>query len=677
MRKLLFLSAVLAACASVAGAQEKLTYADLVRRLTDLERLSVLPATGETCRQWSSYNRLSRYDAAAGKYVRWNQNIDGMGVIRREGDEEVFAEMKGPGCIWRIWSARPQAGHVKVYLDGAKTPAVDLPFDGYFNGKSEPFVYGSLVHTTARGRNNYVPIPYRKSCRIVGAKDWGKFFLIDYTTFPPGTEVPTFRRELPAEGVAALRKADEFLGNWLGTDPGGRRAGQVTETRTLTLAGATAGRAATLKGPRAITAIRIRMDAPGLQDRAAQVAALRQLALRITWDGEKSPAVWCPLGDFFGTAPGVNKYKSLPMGMTDEGFYCFWYMPFATAAEVELVNDGAIERKLTVELTHAPLSRPIDRLGRFHAKWHRDALLPREPERKIDWTLLRTTGRGRFVGTMLHVWNPRGRWWGEGDEKFFVDGEKFPSWFGTGSEDYFGYAWCNPELFQNAYHNQTLCTRNVGHVSVNRWHITDNVPFQTSFEGAIEKYFPNARPTLYAAVVYWYLADGGQDPYPELPLDKRVGYWGQPVGLAAKGAVEGERMRPLSVGGGRVSTQAMDAFGRDKWSGGTQLWWTRGKVGDRLTLAMRVPAAGRYELKFQLTKAKDYAIVQLYFDGRKLGKPIDLYNPNVLPTGELSLGTLDLAAGSHRLTVEIVGANPQAKKAYLFGLDYIRFVPAK
>ena len=62
--------------------------------------------------------------------------------------------------------------------------------------------------------------------------------------------------------------------------------------------------------------------------------------------------------------------------------------------------------------------------------------------------MLRTQGRGRFCGVMLHVWNPRGGWWGEGDEKFFVDGEKFPSTFGTGSEDYFGYAWCDPHLFQ-------------------------------------------------------------------------------------------------------------------------------------------------------------------------------------------------------------------------------------
>ena len=79
----------------------------------------------------------------------------------------------------------------------------------------------------------------------------------------------------------------------------------------------------------------------------------------------------------------------------------------------------------------------------------------RESERAIDWPFLKTEGAGRFVGLHAARVESARRWWGEGDEKFFVDGEKFPSTIGTGSEDYFGYAWCCPALFQNAYHNQT------------------------------------------------------------------------------------------------------------------------------------------------------------------------------------------------------------------------------
>jgi hypothetical protein len=353
--------------------------------------------------------------------------------------------------------------------------------------------------------------------------------------------------------------------------------------------------------------------------------------------------------------------------MTDDGFYSFWYMPFDAGARIELVNDGAVKRTVELRVTHAPLARSAAGLGRFHAKWHRDAFLPEEPERRIDWTMLKTRGLGRFCGVALHVWNPKGGWWGEGDEKFFVDGEKFPSTIGTGSEDYFGYAWGDPTLFQQAYHAQPLSSGNRGHVSVDRWHITDSIPFQASFEGAIEKYFPNAKPTLYACTVYWYLAPSGTDPYEPQPLDQRVGYAVLPPPRAVPGVTEGEKMEVLAKTGGNTQVQDLDG-----WSEGAHLWWTGGKPGDRLDLAVTAPKAGRFNLTAQMTKARDYGIVQLSLDGKKLGEPIDFYNPEVVPTGVLKLGEHDLAAGRHTLTLEIVGANGKAVKAYMAGVDFVK-----
>jgi len=199
-------------------------------------------------------------------------------------------------------------------------------------------------------------------------------------------------------------------------------------------------------------------------------------------------------------------------------------MPFASRALVEVENDGPQAVAMSWEAVHAPLDRAADSLLRFHAKWHRD-LPPPRPDRHPDWTLLQTQGRGRFVGTQLHVWNPAGGWWGEGDEKFFIDGEKFPSTFGTGSEDYFGFAWSSATTFNEPLHGQPVNQNNAGHASLHRWHIADNVPFQQSFEGSIEKYFPDSRPTLYATAVYWYLAADGIDTYGPVPVADRVGYW--------------------------------------------------------------------------------------------------------------------------------------------------------
>jgi hypothetical protein len=79
----------------------------------------------------------------------------------------------------------------------------------------------------------------------------------------------------------------------------------------------------------------------------------------------------------------------------------------------------------------------------------------------------------------------------------------------------------------------------------------------------------------------------------------------------------------------------------------------------------------------QLTEAVDYGIVQLSLDGRQLGGPIDLYHNGVTVTGEVDLGTLELSAGEHKLTVEITGANPKAVKSYMFGLDYVRLREVK
>ena len=91
----------------------------------------------------------------------------------------------------------------------------------------------------------------------------------------------------------------------------------------------------------------------------------------------------------------------------------------------------------------------------------------------------------------------------------------------------------------------------------------------------------------------------------------------------------------------------------------------------------RWPRAARYEVSVGLTKARDYGIVQLSLDGKKAGEPIDLYNPDVVPSGPIALGVYDLAQGRHDLTVEIVGANPKAEKSYMFGISELELKPAR
>jgi Protein of unknown function (DUF2961) len=531
MRSVAKLSAMvlLALMAGPASSQADnlLTYPALVDWLTDFERLALLPAMGERTGLSSSYDRASQYDADHDRYVNWGANADGGGVIRHEDIGDVLAVLKGPGALVRIWSATAATGHLKFFFDGAETPILDTPFARLFDHGLAPFYFPALVYIAGAGvpgPNNYVPIPFKRSLKIVADPGWGNYYQFTYVQFPQ-FDVASFTLPLSAKDLAALGRANEALGADAGdgSEPRALPAAKPTKIDVSVKPGETRS-LIELVGPAAISNLRIKLQLPSEVE--AHRRMLRELALRVTWDDDAAPSIWSPLGDFFGFFGGAQKFKAYPVGVERDGaFYSRWFMPFARRAKIEIVNDGGEAVPVECELVATTLRFPVSAYGRFHAKWHRDAFLPDRVDRQPDWTILTTKGRGRFVGTHLHVWNPKGSWWGEGDEKFFVDGEKFPSEFGTGSEDYFGYAWSSSGLFSRPYHNQILNEKNAGHIVVNRWHFADSTPFQTSFEGAIEKYFPNDRPTLYSAVAYWYLSAGGEDPYGPVPLAERLGYW--------------------------------------------------------------------------------------------------------------------------------------------------------
>jgi Protein of unknown function (DUF2961) len=146
-------------------------------------------------------------------------------------------------------------------------------------------------------------------------------------------------------------------------------------------------------------------------------------------------------------------------------------------------------------------------------------VLPTRPFR--DWHVGTLEGTGHQVGTMLDVENPPSTaWWGEGDEKIFVDGEAFPSLFGTGTEDYFGYAWSTPEPFAHAYHAQTRApgASFAGQFSMNRFHVLDPIPFTRSLRFDFEIWHWSDTSIAADALLYWYARPGGRDDFPR-PAD--------------------------------------------------------------------------------------------------------------------------------------------------------------
>ena len=519
---------IVALAQAVSSAGETITYNDLVSRLSDLERLATPIVPGEKTFASTSHDRGSKYNAETDKYENWGSNDDRGGCIRWEGGAQVMVDLKGAGVLWRIWSARAKHGHIKIYIDGQEEPIVDKPVRAYFGDLFKE--YPGLAMSLSRGQNEFIPISFSKSCKVVVERDWGMYFHCTHTIFPEGTKVEPFPGFTP-EVKAMLKKASDAWAS-RGSNPYAENPTAATTKKTL---GIEPGKTAdlSLSGAGAIRVLKATpLELP--EEKLKQEDILRELTISISWDNEEKPSVWAPLGDFFGTSPGLNPFKTLPMGCIDGTFYSHWYMPYAKGAKIVLINDGKAARKVEVELETVKLDEAeANKLLRFCAAWHSDDFTGLDMKRFMriggdrwpDWPLLVVEGKGRFVGMAEHIWK-FGGWWGEGDERFFIDGEKYPSTVGTGSEDYIGYAWAaNPPFitFDSALAAVSRLKPDAQEDTSNcRFHVCDDLPFSKSFQGFIETLtFPNCKPVLYDTCVYWYRETDARNPYPVVPAAGR------------------------------------------------------------------------------------------------------------------------------------------------------------
>jgi len=211
------------------------------------------------------------------------------------------------------------------------------------------------------------------------------------------------------------------------------------------------------------------------------------LVLRIYWDNNEKPSVEVPLGDFFGVGYGAQKdFQSLPVSVSSFGRSgsCFWKMPFKKHAKITLSNEmtgyGPVELYYYIDWEKTP-SLPANSLY-FHARYHQQT-----PAIPGDHVILNTIGRGNYIGTVYSVLQTQNGWFGEGDDRFYIDGQKNPSLQGTGTEDYFGDAWGFRE-FGGAYHGVTRYEGPLkgDRVTAYRWHIQDPIRFSKSLKFTIE-----------------------------------------------------------------------------------------------------------------------------------------------------------------------------------------------
>ena len=343
----------------------------------------------------------------------------------------------------------------------------------------------------------------------------------------------------------------------------------------------------------------------------------RLLRIRAYYDGSDVASVDAPLGDFFAVGHGLERaVKSLMIRDSSDGRArnSYWPMPFRKRCRITVTNEGARYTGLYYHVDWQKMPALPPDTAYFHARYRQ--LLP-APADGSPWVFLETSGRGFYVGTVLNVIQAEPGWFGEGDDMFYVDGEKVASIQGTGSEDYFNDAW-GLHVVDGDYAGVTVADgEGLGaRMTAYRWHLTDPVPFQKSLRVEIEHkgwtYKPDGtvrtafgvREDLMSSVAYWY-QEGIAAAQPAVPYGRARLPQGNALQLELETALPDAKTQ-----GGKASIFP-DLF----WGKDVVIFAAEGP-GSRIEIPFDVPADGDYELQVQMAQASDYGTYEIWLDGK-------------------------------------------------------------
>ncbi len=290
-------------------------------------------------------------------------------------------------------------------------------------------------------------------------------------------------------------------------------------------------------GPGCITHVYCALAFPELTD-------YRDAILRCYWDGEATPSVEVPLGDFFGMAHARVRLMHSALTTVNPGFgashglSAYFPMPFAGGARITLEHRGAqplggLFPALWSHIDYETYDRPPpDDAVHFHAQWRQEKpTQPVGPQPNVqlheginldgadNYVALEATGAGQMVGLLLEINNIAGGWYGEGDDMVFIDGEAWPpSIHGTGTEEIFGGGACPAREYAGPYHGFHLIESPdyTGLVGAYRWFVPDPIRFTRSLRWTVEHGHANNFANEYASVAYWYQTEP-HAVFPPLP----------------------------------------------------------------------------------------------------------------------------------------------------------------
>lgn len=618
--------------------------------IDELARLDLLPRLKRSVRVGlvSSYDRTGgNDDGFSGKYS----------YLRKEPAGLVLADLEGPGAIYRIHTPTPTNDVVEFYFDGEPSPRLSLKVIELFDGTRPPFL-APVADFGVGGYTCYMPLTYRRSCKVVVKAESFQFYDLNYAVFPAGTEVPTYEDPPSAAFLARVEKAAAILRR-AGEDISGvtSPAGASLSTRSVKAALAPGGKAVlyeTFK-PGRIVGLRI---GPA----AAFAGAEHDMLIKAFWDGAAEPAVDCPVGDLFGYSFGEPATRSLMLGTTDDGVdYIYFPMPFERSARIELVSErpaGSAALSVEAEVVTADAGKGTDD-GRFYARWRREN--PCAPGR--PYTYLRTSGQGHVVGVILQAQGLETGSTGffEGDDRAVLDGEA--TVMGTGSEDSFNGGWYDvPGRWERrtslplsgCLDYKKPLARTGGY----RFFLTDSYAYSKSIDYTIE-HGPegNAVPTDYASVVFFYALEPADEETLPPAADRRISGldrivfvpgWNVPLHTTSlRNAVWTKGS--LGVGPTRVRCFSMRTDGDDVFG------------PHHVSFVCDLPAAGRYKISIRAVLGPDQGVLRIFERDRPAGEAVSLYAPERVVSEPMPLGIFTMDKGDNIVYFHLVGADPRSK----------------
>jgi hypothetical protein len=487
------------------------TVESLLKEMTDREQVTQLPEPAYQLKQASSYNRKTVEPGNRD----WFANADFSYFVRVEDNEGrrefVLMDEEGPGAIVRWWMTfwRAEDGILRIYLDNNTVPEIEgKPFYLISGQGLAPLPLSQSVPDDAplneRGHNLYLPVPFQKHIKVTYEYDslairdsvWHDdvFYNICYRQYQPGTKVTSYSME---ELQKAKSLVDQTSTTLLSDFPAGKMVEsfdqEVLPGDSLVI---------TLDNPDA--AVSYLSLTTGSRNPAQ---ALRSTVISMAFDGKQT--VWVPVGEFFGTGYQLYPHRTwYNQTAADNRMLSSWLMPYQEQCKIAYINYGKDTIRLTGEIGLSDYTWKTGSLY-FGACWHEYHHLKTRNEQNwfFDVNFVDITGKGYYVGDQVTLFNMADTWWGEGDEKIFVDGEKFPSSIGTGSEDYYGYAFGHPEPFSNPFISEPTGEGNfVPGMTVNMRHRSlDAIPFTTSLSSNIEMWHWASTCINYAMTSYYYV----------------------------------------------------------------------------------------------------------------------------------------------------------------------------